>query len=305
MTAAEAATCPSCGRLILPQVLEAALMVCPVCGYHHPIGASERIAQLADLGTWEGLDPGFEAWDPLGFVDVKPYSERLREARLDTGLQEAFVIGRCRIEGLPVCLGVMDFRFLGGSMGAAVGEAFRSLCQCAVEERLPLVVVAASGGARMQEGLIALLQMAKTVVALELVREAGVPYICVLTDPTTGGVLASFASLADVIIAEPGAKLWFTGPRVREMTIHEKTPDGFGTAEEALAYGHIDMVVPRTELRARLFDLLVLLQGGESVLGESISQRGKAGGRAGTLTGAIKRVGELARSLWHRIQRTD
>lgn len=298
--------CPRCGRHVVPEVLRAALMVCPLCGYHHPVGALRRIGQLADAGSWEDVASDVRPSDPLGFVDSRPYPDRLRSAQLATGMNEAFVAGRCRIEGLPVALGVLDFEFLGGSMGAAVGEAFWRLVQRSISDKVPLVVVTSSGGARMQEGLISLLQMAKTVMALEVLRETRLPSVTVLSNPTTGGVLASFASLADVIVAEPGAQLWFTGPRVRELTTRERTPDGFGTAEEVLEYGHIDMVVPRGELRQRLVDLLILLQGGESVLGEAIPQRrAPARRRAGALGGAFERIAELARAIWGWVRGGD
>lgn len=298
--------CPSCGRHIVPEVLRDSLMVCPLCGYHHPIGALERIAQLADAGTWVEVASEVRSGDPLRFVDSRPYPDRIKAAQLATGLLEAFVAGRCRIEGLPVALGVLDFAFLGGSMGAAVGESFWRLVERAVADQVPLVVVTSSGGARMQEGLISLLQMAKTVVALDVLRETRLPFVVVLSNPTTGGVLASFATLADVIVAEPGAQLWFTGPRVREMTTRESTPEGFGTAEEALGCGQIDMVVPRGELRQRLVELLILLQGGESVLGKTIPQRRQArGGRAGALGRALEALAELARALWRWLRGGD
>ena len=290
--------CPRCGRHVVPEALKAALMVCPMCGYHHALGALQRIAQLADAGSWEDVASDVRPGDPLEFVDLRPYPDRLRSAQVATGLVEAFVAGRCRIEGLPVALGVLDFGFLGGSMGAVVGEVFWRLVQRSITDGVPLVVVTASGGARMQEGLISLVQMAKTVVALEVLRDTHLPFVAVLSNPTTGGVLASFASLADVIVAEPGAQLWFTGPRVRELTTHEHTPDGFGTAEEALECGHIDMVAPRGELRQRLVDLLILLQGGESAIGEAIPQRrAPFRRRAGALGRALERTTGLARAL--------
>ncbi len=298
--------CPRCGRHVVPEVLRTALMVCPLCGYHHPVGALQRIAQLADAGSWQDVAADIRPGDPLGFVDSRPYPDRLRSAQLATGLTEAFVAGRCRIEGLPVALGVLDFEFLGGSMGAAVGEGFWRLVQRCISDEVPLVVVTSSGGARMQEGLISLLQKAKTVTSLEVLRDTHLPYVTVLANPTTGGVLASFATLADVVVAEPGAQLWFTGPRVRELTTREHTPVGFGTAEEALECGHIDMVVPRGELRQRLVELLILLQGGESILGETIPQRrAPAQWRAGALGRALDRVAEPARAVWRWVRRGD
>jgi len=298
--------CPSCGRYVVPEALRASLMVCPLCGYHYPLGAVQRISQLVDVGSWEEVAAEVVPSDPLTFSDSRPYPARLRAAQLATGLQEAFVAGRCKIEGVPVGLGVLDFDFLGGSMGAAVGESFWRLVERCVGDHVPLVVVTSSGGARMQEGLISLLQMAKTVMALEILRETTIPFVVVLANPTTGGVLASFASLADVSIAEPGAQLWFTGPRVREMTTRERTPEGFGVAEEALECGHIDVVVPRVELRQRLVELLILLQGGESVLGEIVPQRRKAV-RWGTggVGRAAERAAGLARTAWGWLRRRD
>lgn len=298
--------CPACGRYIAPEALRDSLMVCPLCGYHHPLGTLQRISQLVDNGSWEEIAIDGVLSDPLDFFDSRPYPARLKAAQLSTGLPEAFAAGRCTVEGVPVGLGILDFQFLGGSMGAAVGEGFWRLTEHCIIDHVPLVVVTSSGGARMQEGLFSLLQMAKTVMALEELRETAIPFLVVLADPTTGGVLASFASLADVIIAEPGAQLWFTGPRVREMTTRERTPEGFGSAEEALKCGHVDLVVPRAELRQHLVELLILLQGGESVLGEIVPQRRKtAGWRAGEAGRAAERVAGVARAAWNWLRRRD
>lgn len=256
--------CPSCDRPVQAAALQSALRVCPLCSYHHPISASERLVQLADPHSWRPVAGELRPLDPLSFFDIRPYADRLHTAQDETGLAEALVAGRCTIGHWRVALGIMDFRFLGGSMGSVVGETFARLVARAVEDGVPLVVVAASGGARMQEGILSLMQMAKTVVALESLSNSGLPFISVLTHPTTGGVLASFATLADVILAEPGALLTFTGPRVIEQTTREKLPPGFGSAESNLAHGQIDMVVPRAELKERLAHLLALLEGGDT-----------------------------------------
>jgi acetyl-CoA carboxylase carboxyl transferase subunit beta len=256
--------CPSCDRPVQAAALQAALRVCPSCSYHHPISASERLALLADPHSWRAVAGELRPLDPLSFFDIRPYSDRLLEAQDETGLAEALLAGRCTIGHRRVALGIMDFRFLGGSMGSVVGETFVRLVARAVEDGVPLVVVAASGGARMQEGILSLMQMAKTVVALESLSRSGLPFISVLTHPTTGGVLASFATLADVILAEPGAFLTFTGPRVIEQTTREKLPPGFGSAESNFDHGQIDMVVPRAKLKERLAHLLALFEGGDT-----------------------------------------
>jgi acetyl-CoA carboxylase carboxyl transferase subunit beta len=255
--------CGSCARPVQDAVLTAALQVCPLCGYHNPVGAFERVAQLADPHSWRQVAAQLRPDDPLSFFDLRPYPERLREAQQETGLSDAFLAGRCTIAHRRVALGVLDFRFMGGSMGSVVGEVFARLVARAVEDHVPLVTVVASGGARMQEGILSLMQMAKTVVALEILADAGLPHISVLTHPTTGGVLASFATAADVIIAEPGAFLTFTGPRVIEQTTREKLPPGFGSAESNFAHGQLDMIVPRAQLKHRLALILRLLQGGD------------------------------------------
>jgi len=222
----------------------------------------ERVELLADPGTARTIADDLRPGDPLNFFDLRPYPERVSEAQLESGLSEAFIATVCRLDGRPVALGVMDFRFLGGSMGSVVGERFSRLAQAAVENSMPMIAVAASGGARMQEGLISLMQMAKTVVARQLLAEAHLPFVTVLTHPTTGGVFASFSTVADVIMAEPGAFMVFAGPRVIEQTTREKLPPGFGMAEMQLANGQLDMVVDRRELKARIALTLKLLLGG-------------------------------------------
>jgi acetyl-CoA carboxylase carboxyl transferase subunit beta len=258
---AEGERCSECGHPLAKGELEAALRVCPHCAHHFPLPAYTRVARLADRGSVTFVAEETQPADPLEFYDLRPYTERLAEARLQTGLIEALLCTTCTVEGHPVALGVMGFRFLGGSMGSVMGERFYRLAQIAVAERRALVVVASSGGARMQEGLFSLMQMAKTVVAARLVAEAGLPYVTVLTHPTTGGVFASLATVADVIMAEPGAVMQFAGRRIIEQTTRERLPADFGSSEKQVAHGQVDMVVDRRELRARLAQCLRLLAG--------------------------------------------
>jgi acetyl-CoA carboxylase carboxyl transferase subunit beta len=251
-------TCPECGSHYRDDELEQSLRVCPQCGHHFRVGAHERIEQLTDPGTFVEEDAELRSTDPLGFFDLRPYTERLAEAEIATGLGDAMVAGRAEIEGRACGLTVMDFSFMGGSMGIVVGEKFARACERAVEDGTPLVSVAASGGARMQEGILALMQLPKTVVAIEELHESGGSLISVLTHPTTAGVLASFASLGDVTLAEPGALMSFAGPRVVAQTTREKLPDDFGLAESSYRFGHVDQIVPRAELRHTVGQLLRL-----------------------------------------------
>jgi acetyl-CoA carboxylase carboxyl transferase beta subunit len=251
-------TCPACGSHYRDDELERHLRVCPHCGHHFPVRARERIEQLADEGSFVEEDAELRSADPLGFFDLRPYTERLAEAELATGLGDAIVIGAARIEERECRLAVMDFAFMGGSMGSVVGEKFVRACESAAGARVPLVSVAASGGARMQEGILALMQLPKTVCAVEELHESGSSLISVMTHPTTGGLLASFASLGDVLLAEPGALMSFAGPRVVQQTTREKLPADFGRAEQNLRFGHIDAIVPRSELRGTLARLLRL-----------------------------------------------
>jgi acetyl-CoA carboxylase carboxyl transferase subunit beta len=251
-------TCPECGSHYRDDELEQSLRVCPQCGHHFRVGARERIEQLTDAGTFVEEDVDLRSTDPLGFFDLRPYTERLAEAEISTGLGDAMVAGRAEIEGRACGLTVMDFGFMGGSMGSVVGEKFARACERAVEDGTPLVSVAASGGARMQEGILALMQLPKTVVAIEELHESGGSLISVLTHPTTAGVLASFASLGDVTLAEPGALMSFAGPRVVAQTTREKLPDDFGLAESSYRFGHVDRIVPRSELRPVVGQLLRL-----------------------------------------------
>jgi acetyl-CoA carboxylase carboxyl transferase subunit beta len=238
-------TCPSCGSHYRDDELEAALWVCAQCGHHYPMRARTRVAWYADEGSFVEEAAEVRSDDPLEFFDLRPYAERLTEAELNTGLGEAMVIGQATMDGHPVELAVMDFAFMGGSMGSAVGEKFSRACDSAAERNVPLVTVTSSGGARMQEGILSLMQLPKTVCAVEDLHDARVPMITVMSHPTTAGVLASFASLGDVTIAEPGALIAFTGPRVVQQTTREKLPEDFGLAEQNLRFGHLDAIVPR------------------------------------------------------------
>jgi acetyl-CoA carboxylase carboxyl transferase subunit beta len=251
-------TCPECDSHYRDDELEATLWVCPQCGHHFAMRARTRIASLADDGSFVEEASGLRSEDPLDFFDLRPYTERLAEAEMKTGLGEAMVIGQAAIEGNACELAVMDFAFMGGSMGSVVGEKLSRACDSAAERGVPLVSITASGGARMQEGILSLMQLPKTVCAVEDLHDAGQPMISVMTHPTTAGVLASFASLGDVIVAEPGALLAFTGPRVVQQTTREKLPEDFGLAEQNLRFGHIDAIIPRPELKPYVARLLRL-----------------------------------------------
>jgi acetyl-CoA carboxylase carboxyl transferase beta subunit len=256
-------TCPSCGSHYRNDELEANLRVCPQCGHHFRVRAHERIAQLVDGGTFQEQAADLRSEDPLHFFDLRPYTERLAEAEVSTGLGDAMVIGSATIENEACQLAVMDFAFMGGSMGSVVGEKLTRAADGAIERRVPLVAVTASGGARMQEGILSLMQLPKTVCAIEDLRDARCGFIVVMTHPTTAGVLASFASLGDVIVSEPGALLAFTGPRVVQQTTREKLPDDFGLAESNLRFGHLDGIVQRTELRPFVGRTLRLFRNGQ------------------------------------------
>lgn len=255
--------CESCGVMTYTKDLYSHQLVCPECGHHHRVKSHERIEQLIDAHTWSPLDEHLVSCDPLKFKDRKPYSDRLREYQDKTGLKDAVQTGLGKLANLPVALGVMDFTFMGGSMGSVVGEKITRLIERATWENLPLILVCASGGARMQEGMLSLVQMAKTSAALERHRESGLLYIPVLSHPTTGGVTASFAMLGDIIIAEPKATIAFAGRRVIEQTLREKLPDDFQTAEFVLQCGFVDLIVPRTELKETLSSLIRLHHPGD------------------------------------------
>ena len=251
-------TCPRCHSHYRDDELEQTLRVCSQCGHHFPVRARERIAQLADRGTFAEEDKGLRSADPLGFFDLRAYTDRLAEAEVATGLGDAIIAGAAAIERRPCELAVMDFAFMGGSMGSTVGEKFARACERAAGRQVPLVCVTASGGARMQEGILSLMQLPKTVCAVDELHEARCAFISVMTHPTTAGVLASFASLGDVIVSEPGALLAFTGPRVVQQTTREKLPDDFGLAESNARFGHVDAIVPRAELRPFVGRLLAM-----------------------------------------------
>jgi len=280
--------CPSCEAQIFNRQLERNHRVCPTCDHHFRLSATERIELLLDDGSFKERDAGLISGDPLGFVDSKPYPDRLEASRLRSGLPEAAIWGIGRIEGHPVAIGLFDFRFMGGSMGSVVGEKIARCFEGALAERIPAIVVSASGGARMQEGTVSLLQLAKTTAALQRLNEAGVPFISILTDPTTGGVLASFASLGDVILAEPRALIGFAGARVASGTVGEDLPEGFQSAERLLDHGFVDAVVPRSQLRVTVARLIRLLP----VAGGVEAGNGRRGIRPiSVLQGLAKRVG--------------
>ena len=248
--------CPFCRELLYTRDLRDYLQVCPKCQYHFRVGAEQRIEQLADPDTFVEFDADLHSADPLGFVDSEPYPKRLLEASKKSGLKEAIVTGSCLIDGEKAALGVMDFGHFGGSMGSVVGEKVCRLIEKAREMRLPAILVSSSGGARMQEGILSLMQLAKTSAALEALHQDGLLYISILTEPTYGGVTASFAMLGDIIIAEPGARVGFAGRRVIEQTIRQKLPADFQTAEYLLSHGQVDMVLDRNKLKEMLATLI-------------------------------------------------
>jgi acetyl-CoA carboxylase carboxyl transferase subunit beta len=241
--------CESCRQIIWKKDLEENLNVCPKCDKHFRIDARTRLALLLDENEYETFDANLSSTDPLKFVDLKPYASRLRQAQHDTGLKDAVINARGRLLGRPVVASVMEYAFIGGSMGAVVGEMITRAVERAVDSHTPLIIVSASGGARMMEGVVSLMQLAKISAALARLDKAKVPYVSVLTDPTTGGVTASFAMLGDLNIAEPGALIGFAGPRVIEQTIRQKLPPGFQRSEFLLEHGMLDAVVPRKELK--------------------------------------------------------
>ncbi len=250
--------CPECKTLLYVPDLKRNLKVCPKCDHHFPLSAVERLEHLLDEERAEKMFEEIKPADPLNFKDAVSYKDRLKKASKETGLSEAMVVVRGSLEGRGVVLAVMDFGFIGGSMGSVVGERFFRSCELSAKERIPLIAVTCSGGARMQEGIVSLMQMAKTTFGVSLLKEAGVPYITVLANPTTGGVAASFAFLGDIIIAEPKALIGFAGPRVIEQTIKQKLPEGFQRAEFLLEKGMVDMVVHRRDLKRTLAKLLDL-----------------------------------------------
>lgn len=255
--------CPRCKELLYAKELQKYLKVCPKCSYHFILSAKERIALLADEGSFDETDTDLATADPLQFVSLdKTYRDRIREAQASSDLSEAVVTGLAKIGGYPIVLAVCDFNFLAGTMGVVVGEKVARAVERAIERSAPLVIVSASGGARMHEGLFSLMQMAKTTAALAHLATIPLPYISILTDQTLGGVTASFASQADVVIAEPGAIIGFAGPRVIEQTTKQKLPPNVNTSEFRLQHGFVDMVVPRKELKDTVVRLLRLYLGG-------------------------------------------
>ncbi len=252
--------CESCRQIIWKKDLEENMNVCPKCDKHFRIDARARLAQLLDDNEYEIFDGNISSTDPLKFVDLKPYSSRLKQAQKDTGLKDAIINAQGKLMGRPVVASVMEYAFIGGSMGAVVGEAITRAVERAASSGMPLIIVSASGGARMMEGVISLMQLAKISAALARLDKAKVPYISLLTDPTTGGVTASFAMLGDLNIAEPGALIGFAGPRVIEQTIRQKLPPGFQRSEFLLQHGMLDAVVPRKQLKpyiARALEFMV------------------------------------------------
>ena len=251
--------CNSCNEIIYRKVIERNFQVCPKCNYHFQIPAPKRIESVVDPDTFIEYDSDLISADPLEFKDLKRYPHRIKESQEATGQKDAIVSGEAKIEGQPVMIGIFEFNFMGGSLGSVVGEKVTRLIEGAIEKRVGVVIFCASGGARMQEGILSLMQMAKTSAALAKLHEAGLPYISVLTDPTTGGVSASIAMLGDVIIAEPKAMIGFAGPRVIKETIRAELPEGFQRAEYLLEHGMVDLIVERKDLRHTLASLLEML----------------------------------------------
>jgi len=251
--------CPISEEIVFTKDLEANLMVVPKSGYHFPIGSRERIKSMVDEGSFEEFDAGVKSTDPLKFVDSAAYPDRIKKYEKESGLPEAVICGLGKMDGIPVSLAVMDFRFCGGAMGAAAGEKITRAIERALKKKIPCIIVSASAGARMQEGIFSLMQMAKTSAALGRLAAARLPFVSILTYPTTGGVSASFATLGDVILAEPGALIGFAGARVIKETTKQTLPAGFQTAEFLLKHGLVDQIVSRTDMRERVISLLQVL----------------------------------------------
>ncbi|CCB85429.1 MULTISPECIES: acetyl-CoA carboxylase, carboxyltransferase subunit beta [Parachlamydia] len=272
--------CTHCNELIHTNQIEQNNNCCPKCDYHYRLSVEERLKSLADPDSFQVMFTEYQPVDSLGFVDTEPYPQRLTAAREKSGRDEAVLVGRCLMGGRPVALGIMDFQFMGGSMGSVVGERLTLLMEYALSHHLPLVIVSTSGGARMQESVLSLMQMAKTSGALAKLHEAKIPYISVLTNPTTGGVTASFASLGDIIIAEPNALICFAGPRVIEQTIGQQLPPGAQKSEFLLKHGMIDCIVRRPELKGKIVEFLDFLAADLKEVTPDSSQEGgkKKGG---------------------------
>ena len=252
--------CLKCEQIVYKKEMLANLRVCPKCGYCSPLRALERVAQLLDENTAKEFDANMEPGDPLRFLDGKMYKEKAVASHKKSGMKDAVWTGRGRLNGFDVVLGVMDFGYMGGSMGSVVGERLARAAEHALEHKLPLIIVSTSGGARMHEGILSLMQMAKVSAVLARLKEAGLPYISVLADPTTGGVTASFAMLGDINVAEPGALIGFAGPRVIEQTIRQTLPEGFQRSEFLAKHGMVDRIVPRADLKKELHRTLSFLQ---------------------------------------------
>lgn len=268
--------CPNCGQMIFHRDLTKNLRVCQHCDHHMRLGAKERLDMLFDEGDYEKVELQAPVTDPLKFRDIKRYTDRLKEAQSKTKAKDAILVAHGRVGGIQTVMAAFDFSFMGGSMGLAVGEGVLTAARLAVMQQAPLVVLTSSGGARMQEGIHSLMQLARTTIAVEEVREAGLPYIVILCDPTTGGVSASFAMLGDIHIAEPGAVIGFAGQRVIEQTIRETLPEGFQRAEYLFEHGMVDMVVSRCDLREKLAQVINLLMA-PGKAGELVPFRGEDG----------------------------
>ena len=288
--------CPGCSEILYKERLAQNAQVCPQCGAHFRISADEYVRLLTDEGSFTPRDEDLRSADPLRFTDLKPYRKRLDAAERKAAHGDALLSGSGTLQGIPVELAIMDFSFIGGSMGSVVGEKIARAGRRALEARCPLVVVSASGGARMQEGILSLMQMAKTSAVLAQLHDAGLPYISVLTDPTTGGVTASFAMLGDAIVAEPGALIGFAGPRVIEQTIKQELPEGFQRSEFLLRHGMLDAIVDRRQLKDALARLLSHMMGlpapaapaGEDGAGAGDADRNGRGGSAGVAAAAAR-----------------
>ncbi|MFW6158939.1 MAG: acetyl-CoA carboxylase, carboxyltransferase subunit beta [Planctomycetota bacterium] len=265
--------CDACGKTVYKKDVESSLRVCPECGFHFPLDSRQRVAMTLDPWSFEELFTDIEPSDPLGFVDRETYVDRLKRYREATGLKDAIVVGTGTVEGWRVAFGVMETGFMMGSLGSVMGEKIYRLAGVAARERIPMILVCGSGGARMQEGVVALMQMAKTSAAVALLRESGVAFVTLLTNPTTGGTTASFATEADVIIAEPQALIGFTGPRVIEETIKQKLPEGFQKSEFMEEHGLVDMVVARSEIRDTFGRLLGYLQADDAPPREELPEK--------------------------------
>lgn len=291
--------CTHCNEMVHANELQQNLHCCPKCNYHYRLSGEQRIQLLADEGSFTEMYKEFKSLDPLQFIDTEAYVKRLENAKKNSGRDEAAIVGSCKISGKKVALGVLDFSFMAGSMGSVVGERLSSIIEYAFVNQLPLIIVSASGGARMQESALSLMQMAKTSAALAKLHEKGLPYISVMTNPTTGGVTASFASLGDVIIAEPDALIAFAGPRVVEQSMRQKLPPGAQRSEFLLEKGMIDCIVNRHQLKEKLFQLLDFLTDNERLFQEPSAFRVLYGQSLGKLPQKLKELMTLAEVETH------